>query len=265
MSASSFSTLGAFPPDTRPVIGMIHLAPLPGAPRFAGSIEDVRRRMLEDADALIEGGIDGVIVENFGDAPFFPKRVPAATVAWMSALVGEVVRHVDVPVGVNVLRNDALAGLAVADAADAAMIRVNVLAGARVTDQGLVEGEAHEVQRARGRATRAVSVLADVDVKHSAPLAPRPLEDEARDLVHRALADALIVSGAGTGRATSRDQLRCVRAAVPGTPVLVGSGVTLDDAGEWAGEADGFIVGTAFQERGRVVVERVRRVVEQLR
>jgi uncharacterized protein len=148
-----------------------------------------------------------------------------------------------------VLRSDDQSALPVAQAAGAAFIRVNVLCGARVADQGVIEAIAHDLLRDRAMlgATN-VRIFADVDVKHSAPLALRPAADEVADTLHRGLADALIVSGAGTGKPTDPGHVRDVRAAAGGAaPVLVGSGVTARTIPEFLPHADGFIIGIAFK------------------
>src|SRR5438874_2601824 len=100
-----------------PVIGMVHLLPLPGAPRYGGSLSVVRESMLRDAEALMNGGVHGLMLENFGDVPFFPGRVPAPVVAHMTALAADLRRRFEAPLGINVLRNDGMSALAVAHAA----------------------------------------------------------------------------------------------------------------------------------------------------
>src|SRR5262249_10922796 len=151
------------------------------------------------------------------------------------------------PLGINLLRNDGLGALAVAAAAGADFIRINVFTGARLTDQGIVQGEAHEVLRLRRQLGCPVRIFADVAVKHSAPLAPRSLEEEIEDTIHRAHADAIIVSGAGTGRPTDIEEVRRAKAPAGNTPVLVGSGASPGQAAELLRHADGLIVGTAFK------------------
>lgn len=235
------------------VIGMLHAPPLPGAPRNELPLAKIVPWVLRDAEALAAGGVDGLLLENFGDAPFYPATVPPATVACLTHLAGEVRRRFDLPLGINVLRNDALAALSIAAAVGAQFIRVNVLAGARLTDQGIIEGQAHELLRLRPQLSAThIRVLADVDVKHSAPLVPRPLADEAADLVHRAGADGLIVSGSGTGQPTSAHEVKEVKAAAAGRPVLVGSGISAANAAEYAGLADALIVGTSLKANGDV-------------
>ncbi len=254
-----------------PVIGMLHLPPLPGAPRFDGDRAGIRERLLADADALASGGVDGLMMENFGDAPFHPGPLPAHVVAEMTALACAVRARSDLPLGINCLRNDALAALAVAHAVGGAFIRVNVLCGARVTDQGIIEGQADRLMRERARlGATAIRVFADVDVKHSAPLgSPRPLGDEVADLVARGGADAVIVSGQGTGQATDPDQLDVVRDAAGDVPVLIGSGVAAATVATWLGRADGVIVGSSLKRDGdphaAVDPARVRALVERLR
>lgn len=230
------------------VIGMIHLAALPGSPRFGGSVAAVRDAALRDADALAAGGVDALMVENFGDVPFHPGRVPAVVTAHLTAVAGEIRRRFpSVPLGVNVLRNDGRTALAVAHAVGAAFVRVNVLCGARVADQGLLQGIAHELLRDRAAlAAESIGVLADVDVKHSAPLAERAIADEVDDTLHRGLADGLVVSGVGTGKPTDPAKVRAVKAAAGDAPVYLGSGVTAETVESYRGVADGFIVGTAF-------------------
>ncbi|QCJ48163.1 BtpA/SgcQ family protein [Haloprofundus sp. MHR1] len=253
-----------------PIIGMVHLPALPGAPEFAGDRDALRERALSDATALESGGVDAVMVENFGDVPFYPDGVPKHTVASMTALVGAVSEAVSVPVGVNVLRNDAEAALSVAAATGASFVRVNVHTGARVTDQGVVTGRAHETVRLRERLDADVAVLADVDVKHSAPVTPRETDEVVAETLERGLADGVVVSGVGTGEAVDREGLRDVVARRDelglDAPVVVGSGTTVESVADLLAVADGAIVGTALksgEETTNPVDEsRVRELVE---
>lgn len=235
---------------TARLIGMIHLGPLPGAPAYTGDLAAVTAAAATDARVLEEAGFDAVMVENFGDRPFFADDVPKVTVAAMAVVAAAVGDAVAIPVGINVLRNDALAAVAIAAAAGAALIRVNVLAGTMTTDQGVITGKAAEVARLRAALGWQGEVLADVFVKHASPPSGTSLADAARDTWERAGADALIVTGAATGWGASLQAVREVKAAVPEAPVLVGSGI---DPGSIAGFlelADGVIVGTALKAGG---------------
>ncbi|HEY1684129.1 MAG TPA: BtpA/SgcQ family protein [Tepidisphaeraceae bacterium] len=233
------------------VIGMLHLPPLPGSRLYTGSMSTIRESLLRDADALAAGGVHGLMMENFGDVPFFPGRVPTHVAAHMTALALEVRKRFTLPLGINVLRNDGLTALAIAHATGASFIRVNVLSGARVTDQGLIQGIAHDLLRENYDANlRNIHIFADVDVKHSAPLAARPLIDEVDDTLHRGLANALIVSGAGTGKPTDPEKVKQVKKAAGNVPVFIGSGLNPQSLPQFLDHADGFIVGTAFKQDG---------------
>jgi uncharacterized protein len=266
------------------LVGMVHLRPLPGSTRWlegvaAGarpSMEAVLDRARADALALVEGGMDGLLVENFGDLPFAPGRVSAETCAAMTLAVAAVLEvAAGYPVGVNVLRNDAQTALAVAGVTGADFIRVNVHTGTMFTDQGILHGTADATLRARAASGLGappeggpprVGIAADVHVKHATPPSGASLEEAARDARARGLADILVVSGAGTGRPVDRERLARVREAVPGVPLWVGSGVTADTVADLLQVADGVIVGSALQREGRagggVEVERVQRFVE---
>lgn len=263
-----------FDADT-PVVGMVHLSPLPGAPGYDDDNRPaIRDAALRDASRLEAGGVDALLVENFGDAPFYADDVPKHVVASMAALVRDITREAEVPVGVNVLRNDAEAAVSIAAAADADFVRVNVHTGARLTDQGVVDGQAAETVRLRDRLDAAeVSMLADIDVKHSAALAERPLSEGVAELLERGHADGVIASGAGTGHATDHDHLQAVVDARDrldaDAPVFVGSGVTQETVGATLDLADGAIVGTALKQNGEttapVDVDRVRALVDAAR
>jgi membrane complex biogenesis BtpA family protein len=204
-----------------------------------------------DATALAEAGFDAVLIENFGDVPFFRDAVPPETVASM-AVIGDAVRRASsLPLGINVLRNDGISALAIAKATQARFVRVNVLVGARVTDQGIIQSDAARLIRMRAAlGGNDIALLADVDVKHSAPLAPMPVDDEALEAHERSSADVLVVTGARTGAAAERDTVLSVKHRT-GAPVWLGSGVTTESLGEWLAIADGVIVGSALRANGR--------------
>ena len=199
------------------LVGVIHCPPLPGSPR-ARPLEETLVSVERDARTLVLAGFDLTMIENYGDAPFFAERVPALSVA---ACVG------------------------------ASCIRVNVHTGARVTDQGLVQGRAAETVRLRDSLHKSeVAIWADVDVKHSAPLGVRPMEDEVSDAVERGLCDAVLVTGYGTGQSVDLDTLMRVK-RISKVPVYAASGVTHDTVREILSACDGVIVGSALRADGK--------------
>lgn len=244
-------SLEPLPGVARVLIGMVHLPPLPGSPRWGGSLEAVVEHAVADARALQAGGFHACLVENYGDAPFSPAGVDPATVAAMAVVVAEVRRAIRLAVGVNVLKNDARAALAVAAATGAAFIRVNVHVGAVVADQGLIQGDAYSTLRYRRLLGTETRLFVDVGGKHAVPVAPVELDQVARDAAYRGLADALVVSGVATGEPTPLADVKRVRAAVPDRPILVGSGVTPETIRDLLAVANGVIVGTWVKRDGR--------------
>lgn len=245
---TTFSDL--FP--TQPIIGVIHVPPMPGSPGYTGDFAAVIDAVDRDSAALLAGGVDGIVIENFFDAPFFKDRVGAETVAALAHIATHVRELTDLPLGINMLRNDALSGLAVAATCDCQFIRVNVLTGAMLTDQGVIEGRAAELARYRQHLQTDVLVFADVLVKHAVPLAPQAMHLVAKDTWERGGADALIVSGTGTGSAAKLDDVEAARDGAPDAPVLLGSGVTPDNIGAFFAVATGAVIGTYFKRDGIV-------------
>jgi membrane complex biogenesis BtpA family protein len=253
--------------ETFRLVGVIHLPALPGSALgpSARELDRVLDHARRDAAAWAAGGANALIVENFGDVPFRKSRVGPRTIAAMTLAVSAVIAESGLPTGVNILRNDVEAAVAVAAMCGGSFVRANVYVGAAVTDQGLIEGRADRVQALIRQLAAEVAVWADVDVKHAAPLARRPIGEMAEDAVKRGLAEALIVTGPGTGQPASLADLRAVRAAVPDTPLYVGSGAMPETLPEFLAIADGAIVGTGAKAGGDprhpVEIELVRALV----
>ena len=230
---------------------MVHLLPLPGSPSYRGSMAEVVDTAVSDAGLLVQSGFPSLLIENFGDSPFYPGSVPAETVAAMSVAVEAVISEWDAVVGINVLRNDARSALAVAAATGAAFIRVNVLAGTMFTDQGPIVGEAAEVLRSRRALCPSVEIWADVMVKHATPPPGSDPALLAGDILERSGADAVIVSGSGTGAKPDLETAGMIREAIGREARLViGSGATVENLAELAGVADTVIVGSSLKHDG---------------
>jgi len=227
---------------SRPLIGMIHLPALPGSPRAELDLDRLVAFALDEAAILEGAGLDGAIVENVGDAPFFREHVPPITTAAMAVIVREVRQATSMKIGVNILRNACEEALAIASVTGADFIRCNVVIGAYVTDQGIIQGCAAELARLRVSLDRDIAVLGDVHVKHSAPLFDVPIEDAAADLAERGGADVVIVSGARSPDPPSFERVKSVRDAIS-KPVFIGSGVGLDNIKEFYDRSDGVLIG----------------------
>jgi len=230
------------------LIGMVHLGPLPGSPSFDGDMRTVVQTAVEDASTLAAAGFDALLMENFGDAPFYSDDVPDATVAAMARAASAVADAVDLPLGINVLRNDGLAAVSIAAAVGAAFVRVNVLTGTMTTDQGPIVGKAAEIARLRIALGQDIAIAADVMVKHAVPPPGLTLASAARDTWERGGADGLVLSGGSTGDPVSRADLESLRAAVPSAPILIGSGTSAATVAGLLEIADGVIVGTSIKQ-----------------
>ncbi|MEM6450841.1 MAG: BtpA/SgcQ family protein [Cyanobacteria bacterium P01_D01_bin.105] len=235
-----------------PAIGVVHLLPLPTSPRWQGDLRAVVARAEQEATALAAGGAHGLIVENFFDAPFPKSRVDPAVVSAMTMVVQRIKHLVTLPIGINVLRNDARSALAIAACTGASFIRVNVLTGVMATDQGLIEGEAHNFLRYRRELGADIKILADVLVKHANPVGVADITTAVEDTIQRGLADGIILSGLATGKSPNTAELQTARAAAGETPVLIGSGANAKNIAKFIRFADGAIVASALKRKGQI-------------
>lgn len=235
-----------------PIIGVVHLLPLPTSARWGGSLKAVIDRAEQEATALASGGVDGIIVENFFDAPFTKNQVDPAVVSAMTVVVQRIQNLVTVPVGLNVLRNDGRSAIAVASCVNAQFVRINVLTGIMATDQGLIEGEAHQLLRYRRELGSDVKIFADVLVKHARPLSSPHLTVAVKDTIERGLADAVILSGWATGSPPVQEDLELASAAADGTPVFIGSGASWENVSTLLQAADGVIVSSSLKRHGQI-------------
>jgi membrane complex biogenesis BtpA family protein len=256
----------------KPVIGMVHCWPMPGAPGYQGyGMRDIIRHAQSDAEALIAGGCDGIIVENMWDIPFRAgAHIPPESIA-AHAVVAAAVRDVcPLPMGINLVHNGGVALLAIAIAARAEFIRVCMFTGAGVWDAGSFdEGCAADLLRRRTELhAESIKILADVDKKHSVRF---PGIDLATHIEWTRFfgADALIVSGRMTGDAPDLGKVREAKALAGDRPIIIGSGADAGNIAAFMSVADGVIVGSSIKQGGAIAepvdVERVKRFVDAAR
>ncbi len=248
----------------KPVIGVVHLPPLPGSPRFE-NLDRVKRRAIHDAKRLAEGGIDGLIVENYGDQPF-NKEASKMTVSALSVICSDIKDVFKGPIGVNVLRNDWKSALSISQVLDLSFVRINVYTGCHSTPSGYIEGKAGKIERFRDQFNMKVFILADIDVKHAESIYPEDISSTAKDAAGRGNADGLIVTGDRTGEKVDIDELKAAKRDVE-VPVLAGSGVDDKNIQKILTNSDGAIIGTYFKEdeitSNRVSSDRVKKLVEK--
>jgi uncharacterized protein len=234
-------TFGDLFPE-KPIIGMVHLPPLPGSPNNSESMQTLTEFALSEASKLERAGLDACIVENVGDAPLLKEDLPAYTVASMANITREVVVHTKLKVGVNMLRNACEEALSVAHVSGAHFIRCNVLIGAYATDQGIIEGCAARVSRLKRELRSEVLVFGDVHVKHAYPIFNVKIQYAAQDLAERGGADAVIVSGARSPIPPTFERVKKVKDSIR-KPVLIGSGIGIANAKQFFQRSDGVIIG----------------------
>ncbi len=252
------------------VIGMIHVRALPGTPGHAGGMEAILSRALAEAQVYREAGLTALMIENMHDVPYLRRPGPEVTAAM--AVVARAVKqvHPDLPLGIQLLAGANGEALAAALAAGADFIRAEGFVFGHVADEGYIEACAGDLLRyRRAIGAESVAIFADIKKKHSAHAITADV-----DLVQTAhaaeffRADGLIVTGAATGAAADLSELRAVQAASR-LPVLVGSGITAENAAEYAPHADGFIIGSAFKQGGHwehpLDRRRIRRLLDRVR
>lgn len=237
---------------TPALIGVIHLLPLPGSPRFLTSMDEILDRALSDARVLQQCGFDAVVIENSGDTPYHPVSIEPTTIAAMSMVADHIRREYNLKIGINALRNDARAALGIAAAAGGNFIRVNVHTGVYASDQGMLEGQADETLRYRRLLGQKIAILADVHVKHAVAISDSDIAQAAKDTAYRGLADGLIVTGQATGAHVDPEKLQRVKDAVPDRRLFVGSGATADTVGSLLRIADGVIVGSSLKKNADI-------------
>jgi hypothetical protein len=251
------------------IIGMIHTKALPGAPRYNGeSMQEIIEFSINDAKALKEGGVDGLMFENAWDVPFSkPEDIGYETVAALTVLANEVTREVDLPFGFNFLANGVIQSLAAAKATNADWVRCNQWVNAYVANEGILEGASAEAMRYKKMLqAENIKVMADVHVKHGSHsiVADRSLAEQTRDNIFFD-ADILIATGSRTGDETSLDELVGISNNTQ-LPVIVGSGINDDNAKKILEIASGAVVGSYLKEDGvwwnPVDVERVKKLMD---
>jgi hypothetical protein len=237
----------------RSLIGMVHVAALPGSARSRLSIGRIADQAAREAEVLADAGFDAVMIENMHDRPYVCEHGPQV-VAAMTAVALRVRDAIGgMTMGVQILSNGEHEALAVALACGASFIRCENFVFSHVGDEGLMsKAAAGELLRFRkGIGAGRVRIYADVQKKHASHAITDDMEvGELARAAEFFLADGVIVTGATTGHATDVDDVRAVREAVK-IPVLVGSGATPDQLAELFRFADGVIVGSSIKRAGR--------------
>jgi len=249
------------------IIGMVHLKPLPGSPLWEDNLEKVIELAIRDAKALQDGGVDGIIIENFWDRPYRPRVTEPETIVAFTVVAKEVMKNVSIPVGLNVLRNSAVEAAAIAYVLGAKYIRVNAYVEPIVSDSGIIQPAAPELLRYMKKLDMELGILADIFVKHATSMRRESIDELVLDAFDRGLASAVIITGRKTGMPPAMEDLRSAYELGAG-PILLGSGLNVKNI-ELLEYVDGAIVGTYFKKNGKIDQpvdrERVRALIKRIR
>lgn len=222
----------------KPLIGMVHLPPLPS--------DNVFEHSIQDAITLENAGFDAILIENYHDTPYPKSRLDDIRFLLFNSIVEKITSKVNIPCGVNILRNACVQALIIATINRGSFIRCNIYEGAYVTDQGIIESVADEVQQKMRELISKVKILADVHVKHATPLGDFSLEEAATNVISREGADAVILSGRATGRLIELNKLRNFVQSTRIKPIL-GSGLTINNLSQVSPYISGAIVGSSIK------------------
>ena len=253
--------------DTKPIIGMVHLKPLPGAPGYGGDLEEVYKAAHEDLIHLLNGGADAVIVENFGDIPYAPSNELITDTAF-AAIAARLRQECNKPMGINIQFNNYEAEWAVAYSCNYDFIREEVFAENRMGPNGMFISSGPALMRIKERYPKDIAILADVNVKHTFPMVEQPLDFTIESIIEGG-ADALICTGITTGKSPGVEDVIEMKRLSEGYPVIVGSGVNDKTVKDYLAASDGAIIGSYFKVDGKVLnpidEQRVRTLMEAAR
>ena len=230
----------------KPLIGMVHLLPLDTSVSSDHSFEDVYKNAIKDAITLETAGFDAVLIENFHDTPFPKYRIDDLKFLLFSSIVDKIISEIDIQCGVNILRNACVQALIIATINRGSFIRCNIYEGAYVTDQGIIESVAAEVQQKFKEINSTVKILADVHVKHATPLGKFSLEEAATNAINREGASAIILSGRETGTLIDLEKLKNFVQSTKIKPIL-GSGLSIKNLPTVFPYISGAIVGSSIK------------------
>lgn len=252
--------------DKKPIIGMVHLKALPGSPAYTGNIDEIYEAAHNDLLALIEGGANAVIVENFGDIPYATTN-ELITYTTFASIATRLRKACKLPMGINVQFNDFEAEWALAYSCGYDFIREEVFAENRMGPNGICVSSGPQIMRLKARYPKDIAILADLHVKHTFPIVDQPLDFTIESIIEGG-ADAIICTGITTGKSPSIKDVQKVKDIAKDVPVVVGSGVNSKTVKEFMKVADGAIIGSSFKIDGNVMnpidCERVKELINAL-
>lgn len=238
-------------PKKHSIIGMIHLQALPGTPANQFEMGKIIEMALTDAAVYHLAGVDGLMIENMHDVPYLNRQVGPEITAAMSVIAKEIKREIALPCGVQVLAGANESALAVAKAAGLDYIRAEGFVFGHLADEGWMDADAGTLLRYRKMiGAEEVLVFNDIKKKHSSHAVTADVNlVETAQAAEYFLSDGLIITGSSTGKITDVEEIKSVKKNCA-IPVMVGSGVTLENVKQYYRIADALIIGSYFKKDG---------------
>jgi uncharacterized protein len=248
------------------IIGMVHIAALPGTPLNSKNVAEIVSEALNDAELLADGGVDAIMIENMHDRPYLNRNASPEIVAAMTAVAIELRRQIELPLGIQILAGANKAALAVALAAGFDFIRAEGFVFGHLADEGWMNSDAGELLRYRKQiGAEHIKIFTDIKKKHSSHAASADVSiAETAKAAEFFLSDGVIVTGTATGEKASVEEVMTVKQAVK-IPVIIGSGIDVRNIHEYLNFADAFIIGSSLKRDGNwenpVDIERLRNLI----
>ena len=229
------------------IIAMCHLQAMPGDPYYdkARGMDYVIEAAYHDLKALQDVGVDAVMFSNEFSLPYLTD-VRTETVAARGRIIGQLMPHIRVPFGVNVLW-DGSKSLDLAAATGAKFVR-EIFTGVYASDFGFWNTNFGKTARHKIEiGAENVKLLFNIVPEAAKYMATRDVVEIAKTTVFNCHADSLCVSGLTAGAETDSQILAKVKAAVPDTVVLANTGCRPSNIERQLSIADGAVVGTTFK------------------
>jgi len=235
----------------KPIIGMIHLKALPGTPKFNDNINEIIDSALNEVEIYKSAQIDGLAIENMHDVPYLKNDVGHEISSIMSIIAYEVKKLSNLPCGIQVLSSANKTALAIAKNANLDFIRAEGFVFGHLADEGYIDANAGELLRYRKTIdAEHIAVFTDIKKKHSSHTITSDVDIvETAKAAEYFLSDGLIITGISTGKSANMDEINAIKKACE-IPVIVGSGVTIDNVSEYLSNSDALIVGSYFKKDG---------------
>ncbi|TNF45905.1 MAG: BtpA/SgcQ family protein [Bacteroidetes bacterium] len=252
------------------IIGMVHVAALPGTPKSRMKTDAIISEALRETLILTEGGVDAVMIENMHDRPYLNRNAGPEIVAAITAVAVEIRRAFQIPLGIQVLAGANQEALAIALASGFDFIRAEGFVFGHLADEGWMNSDAGELLRYRKQIGAGhIKIFTDIKKKHSSNFITSDVSvAETAKAAEFFLSDGIIVTGTATGEKASVEEVKSVKMAVQ-IPVIIGSGIDVENIQDYWDFADAFIVGSSLKKDGNweneVDRNRVKRLMDEVK